>query len=194
MRRPKRWLAAAAVASVAATVGVTYSAFTAVMANGGNSIQSATVAIEDNDSNTAMLALTNAVAGASDTSCIRVTYTGSVPSRVRLYGAMTGTLAPYLSLSVTRGTDSSPSFDSCANFTPDATDYIGAGPGVIWTGLLSTFPTTYAGGIVDPTSGTPESWTTSEAHTYKFVVFPVDNNTAGGRSSTFGVSWEARNE
>jgi hypothetical protein len=175
------------VAGAALTVGVTYAAFTAVVSNAGNSISSGTVAIGDNDGDSAMLALTNATPGSSDTSCIRVSYPGSLSSTVRLFGTVTGGLAPHLVLTVTRGTDSAPSFDSCSNFTADATDHIGAGPGVIWTGLLSTFPSTWAGGVVDPAT-----WTTSEAHSYKFVVSPVDHDAAEALSSTFAPNWEAR--
>ena len=40
---------------------------------------------------------------------------------------------------MTRGTDSSPSFASCANFTADSTNYIGSGAGVIYSGNLSAF-------------------------------------------------------
>jgi hypothetical protein len=189
VRRPRHRVAALAAAAAAAlTAGVAYGAFTAVASNAGNSISSATVAIGDNDGGSAMLALANATPGSSDTSCIRVTYTGSLSSSVRLYGTVTGALAPYLLLTITRGTDSAPSFDSCTNFTPDAANHIGAGPGVVWTGLLSTFPSTWAGGVADPAT-----WTTSEAHSYKFVVSPVDRDAAEGFSSTFAVSWEARN-
>jgi hypothetical protein len=177
----------AAVAAAASAAGVAYAAFTAVVSNAGNSISGGTVEIADNDGGSAMLALAGATPGSSDTSCIRVSYTGSLSSTVRLYGTVTGTLAPHLILTVTRGTDSSPSFDSCAGFSADATDYIGAGPGVVWTGLASTFPSTWAGGVVDP--GT---WTTSEAHSYKFVISPVDRDSAEGLSSTFSASWEAR--
>jgi hypothetical protein len=179
-------LAAAGVAAV--TAGVAYGAFTAVVSNAGNSISSSTVAIGDNDGGSAMLALANATPGSSDTGCIRVTYTGSLSSSVRLYGTVTGTLAPHLILTITRGTDWAPSFDSCTNFTPDAADHIGAGPGVVWTGLLSTFPSTWAGGVVDPST-----WTPSAAHSYKLVVSPVDRDAAEGLSSTLSVSWEARN-
>jgi hypothetical protein len=188
VRRPRNWLAILVVAAAATTVGVTYAAFTAVVSNAGNSVSSATVEIADNDGGSAMLALANATPGSSDTSCIRVNYSGSLSSTVRLYGTVTGTLAPHLILTVTRGTDSAPSFDSCTNFTADATDHIGAGPGVIWSGLLSTFPSTWAGGVVDPAT-----WTTSEAHSYRFVVSPVDRDAAEGLSSTFAPSWEARN-
>ena len=168
--------------------GAAYAAFTAVASNAGNSVSSATVAIADNDGGSAMLALSNATPGSSDTSCIRVTYSGSLNASVRVYGTVTGTLAPNLLLTVTRGTDSAPSFDSCANFTADATDHIGAGPGVVWTGLLSAFPSTWAGGIVDPST-----WSGSDAHSYKFVISPLDRDGAEGLSSTFAVSWEARN-
>jgi hypothetical protein len=188
LRARHRLAALAAVGVASVTAGVAYGAFTAVVSNAGNSISSATVAIADNDGGSAMLALANATPGSSETSCIRVTYTGSVSSSVRLYGTATGTLAPHLILTITRGADSAPSFDSCTNFTPDAANHIGAGPGVIWTGLLSTFPSTWAGGVVDP--GT---WTTSEAHSYRFVVSPVDRDAAEGLSSTLAASWEARN-
>ena len=186
--RPPRWIALLAVAAVATTAGVTYAAFTAVVSNAGNAVSSATVEIADNDGGSAMLALSNATPGSSDTSCIRVNYTGSLSSTVRLYGTVTGSLAPHLILTVTRGTDSAPSFDSCSNFTADATDHIGAGPGVIWTGLLSTFPSTWAAGAVDPST-----WTTSDAHSYKFVISPVDREAAEGLSSTLAPSWEASN-
>src|SRR5688572_9653649 len=112
MRRRLALLVAVAAAALGA--GVAYGAFTAVASNAGNSISSATVVIGDNDGGSAMLALTNATPGSSDTSCIRVTYSGSLSATVRLYGTVTGTLAPHLILTVTRGTDASPSFDSCA--------------------------------------------------------------------------------
>jgi len=141
-----------------------YSSFTSTTSNTGNSFAAGSVVLGDNDSNTAMLSLTNAKPGVSDTSCIKVTYTGSLSSTVRLYGTLSGTLASYLTLTVTRGTDSSPSFDSCTNFTADATNYNGNGAGVIYTGNLSAFPSSYAAGIVDPTSGSPATWTNGNAH------------------------------
>jgi hypothetical protein len=184
----KRLVVLATVVGAATLAGVAYGAFTAVALNSGNSISSATVAIGDNDGGSAMLALTNATPGASDTSCIRVTYTGSLNASVRLYGTVTGALSPHVLLTITRGTDSSPTFDSCSNFTADATDHIGAGPGVVWTGALSSFPGTWAGGIVDPAT-----WTTSTARSYRFVISTVDRDAAEGLSSTFSPSWEARN-
>ena len=180
------------VAGLLAGAG-SYAVFTATTGNTGNSFTSGTVAIQDNDSNTAMLALANAKPGDADTSCIRIEYTGSLDSTVRLYGSVSGSLASYLTLTVTRGTDSSPSFDSCANFTADATNYIGAGNGVVYSGPLSSFPASYAAGIVDPTSGSPETWSQSEAHSYRFVVTLQDNNAAQGLTGNASFTWEARN-
>jgi hypothetical protein len=183
------------VGILGAVAGVgSYSAFTATTANTGNSFAAGSVVITDNDLDAVMLGLTNAKPGDADTSCIRVTYTGSLSSTVRLYSTQTGTLGQYLTLTVTRGTDSSPSFDSCTNFTPDGTNYIGQGSGVIYSGNLSAFPSTYAAGLVDPLSGSPESWATNEVHSYKFVVTLQDNNAAQTLTGTAGFTWEARNE
>jgi len=171
----------------------TYSAFSSQTSSSGNSFAAGTVQLADNDAGSAMLSLASAQPAAADTSCILITYSGSLASTVRLYGAISGGLASYLTLTVTRGTDSSPSFDSCTGFTPDGTDYIGAGAGVLYQGNLSAFPTSYAAGLVDPTSGSPESWTTSETHAYRFVVTLQNDNAAQGRIATAAFTWEARN-
>ena len=172
----------------------TYSAFSSTTGTSGNSFAAGTVQIGDNDLGAAMLALGSAQPGDSDTSCITLTYTGTLGSTVRLYGTISGGLAPYLTLTVTRGTDTSPAFDSCATFSPDAADYIGAGAGVIYQGALGAFPTTYAAGLVDPTSGSPESWQNGEAHVYRFAVTLANDNAAQGQTATAGFTWEARNQ
>jgi hypothetical protein len=188
-------LTALVVGILGSVAGIgSYSAFTATATNTGNSFAAGTVVIADNDSNGFMLALANAKPTDADTSCINVTYTGSLASSVRLYSTQTGTLGGYLTLTITRGTDSSPSFDSCTNFTADATDYIGSGNGVVYQGLLSAFPSTYAAGLVDPTSGSPETWTSPEAHSYRFVVALANDNAAQGLSTTAAFTWEARNQ
>jgi Camelysin metallo-endopeptidase len=179
---------------VGLTAGLgSYAVFTATTGNTGNAFASGTVAIQDNDSNSAMLALANAKPGDADTSCIRIEYTGTLDSTVRLYGSVSGSLASYLTLTVTRGTDSNPSFDACGNFTADAANYIGAGNGVVYTGTLAAFPASYAAGLVDPTSGAPETWSENEVHSYRFAVTLQDNNAAQGQTGTASFTWEARN-
>jgi hypothetical protein len=176
------------------TAAATYSAFSSTTLSTGNSFAAGTVLIDDNDLGSAMLALPNAKPGDSDTSCITLTYTGTLDSSVRLYGTISGGLAPYVNVTVTRGTDPSPAFDSCTGFTPDGTNYIGSGNGVIYQGTLSAFPTTYAAGLVDPTSGSPETWQTNEVHVYRFAVSLANDNGAQGQTSTAGFTWEARNQ
>ena len=141
------------------------------------------MAISDNDSGSALLALTAAQPGNTDTGCIKVSYAGSLASEVRLYGTTSGTgLDAYLDLTVTRGTytPSEPGFDSCTNFQADSTNYLGAGAGVIYSGTLRDFPGTFAGGLVDPTSGSPESWTSAEVHVYRIQVTLKNNSAAQG--------------
>jgi hypothetical protein len=182
---------------LAVTVGYSAAAFFNTTSNSGDTFATGTVSITDNDAGTAMLSISNGKPGqpsATDTSCIKVTFTGSLDSTVRLYGNVSGSLASYLTLTVTRGTDSSPSFDSCTNFTADGTNYIGQGAGVIYKDVLSNYPGTWGAGFVDPTSGSPETWTQNEAHSYKFVISLNNNPAAQGLSSTATFTWEARNQ
>ena len=182
---------AAAVACVGA-----YAAFRAVLANSGNSYAAGSVALSDNDSATAMFTtLGSAKPTDAETSCIKVRFDGTLNSTVRLYGTISGGLGPYLTLTVTRGTDLNPVFDDCTTFVPDANNYTGNGLGVIYSGALSSYPTTYASGIVDPAvAGGTETWTPNEEHLYKFVL-TLGSNTAGqGQTASAGFTWEARNQ
>ena len=172
----------------------TWSAFSSTTSNSGNSFAAGTVSITDDDSGSAMFSLTGLKPGDTSTKCIVVTYTGSLASTVRLYGTTAGTgLDSYLDLKVSRGSISSASFPSCSSFTADSTDYIGAGAGVVYNGTLQGYPDDYAAGLVDPTSGSPESWTTNEAHAYQFQVTVQDQDAAQGKSATQTFSWQARN-
>src|SRR5438309_11706683 len=73
----------------------TYAAFSSTTSNAANSFSSGTVYLSDNDNSSAVIGLTAAKPGDSSTGCIRVLYTGSLPTNVRLYGATTGSLASY---------------------------------------------------------------------------------------------------
>jgi hypothetical protein len=191
-------LAIALLAAVAAGAGsYTLAAFVATTDNTGDSIASGTVRVSDNDTGSALLALTTALPGATDTGCIKVTYNGSLASTVRLYGTTGGSgLDPYLDLQITRGTYTlpEPGYDSCTNFQPDATNYIGAGAGVIYNGTLQGFPDSYAAGLTDPTASTPESWTTGEAHVYRIQVTLQNSQAAEGLTASQTFTWEARNQ
>jgi hypothetical protein len=186
------------VGLVAAAAGSgTLAAFVATTQNDGNRIESGSVAIGDNDSDSAVLSLTGAEPGASDSGCIKVTFNGSLDSDVRLYGTTSGSgLDQYLDLKVTRGTytPTEPAFDSCNNFQADSTDYIGQGAGVVYKGTVQGFPDDYAAGVVDPPSGGPETWTNGESHVYKLEVQLRHNVAAQGLNATQAFTWEGRNQ
>ena len=174
----------------------TTAGFSDTDSNSGNAFQAGSVAIGDNDNGNLMMSMSDAKPGSSSTSCINVTYTGSLNARVRLYGTTSGTgLDQYLTLTVTRGSygASTPSFASCTNFAPDSTDYIGAGNGVIYNGTLQGFPDAFTAGMVDPLSASPETWSAGESHAYRFVVTLQDNSAAQGLTAGQTFTWEARN-
>ena len=178
-------------------IGSTTAAFSANTSNANNTIATGTVAIGDNDGGASpVVTLSNARPGDTSSGCMKVTYTGSLSSSVRLYATVTGTgLGQYLDLKITRGSSSDP-FGVCTNFAADATNYIGQGNGVVYSGTLAAFPSTYSAGLVDPIAGPPESWTQNEAHTYKIqVTLQASAPTAAqGLAANPTFIWEARNE
>jgi hypothetical protein len=196
MRGWGRFAIVAALALVVpAAGGATYAAYNATTTNGGNRIEAGSVKLDDNDGGSAVVSLSTAYPGHTDTGCIEVTYAGSLAATVRMYGTTSGTgLDQYIDLRITRGTYSSnPGFDSCSNFTADATDYIGEGAGVVYNDTLQGYADNYAGGLVDPTSGSPESWTTNEKHVYRIQATMQNDTAAAGKNATQVFTWEARN-
>jgi predicted ribosomally synthesized peptide with SipW-like signal peptide len=187
-------LTALCVAMVASAFAGTFAAFSSTTSAPNNTFTTGTVALSDNDSGSAILALPAAAKpGDTDTSCIRVSYSGTLASTVRLYGTTTGTgLDAYLTLTVTRGTLTT-AFPDCTGFTADTTNYLTLGNGVIYNGTVQGFADDYAGGIVDPKVATPESWTTGETHDYRFTVTVADSDAAQGKTATQAFTWEARN-
>ena len=155
--------------------------------NTSNQVTAASVDLTDNDSGTAMFAnVTGLMPGQTVDRCIDVTYTGTVdPLAVRLYasGTPTGTLAPYLDLTIDVAPDTTDGFRDCTNFPSTGTTNV-------YTGTLSAFATahgTYAAGAStwDP-AGSPET------RTFRFRISVQDNSAAEGLTSTFGFSWETR--
>src|ERR1700761_5591448 len=171
-----------------------FSAFSSQTENPGNTITTGTVNIEDNDGNVAMYALTGAKPGESKTSCIKVTYKGSLPATVKLYTPSTiGELGPYVNLKVEAGTQTTSTFPSCNEFTPLAT---GA---TLYEGTLTAFATehgTYANGITtNPASAT--KWETNNSLVYRFTATlsaSAPNSAQGATTGTHAFRWEAQNQ
>jgi len=178
-------------------VGDTLSAFSSTTANVANTATAGTVVLSDNDANNTLnlFNISGMVPSQSEAQCITVTYGGTLPAQVRLYGTTTGTgLDPYVNLTVTRGSIASGSFGSCSGFIPDTADPLGQGRGVIYSGTLQGYADNWAGGIADLTRpGVQKAWTPNEAHAYKVQVTLQDDNNARGLGANQTFTWEARN-
>jgi hypothetical protein len=201
-RRRAQRLAAKSAATVAilgacamlATAG-TWSNLNATATNPSNSFTAGTVAIASNSATSAVLTLANAKPGAAATGCIEVSYSGTLPANVKLYGTGGGTgLNEYLTLVVTRGSFSgTPSAGSCTGFTGDSANYIGQGAGVIYDGLLAGWPATAASAQLDPTTASPASWTAGTVHGYRFQVTLDNSPAAQGLTANETFTFEADN-
>lgn len=152
----------------------TWAAFTSSTSNINNTFTSGTVVLTDDDGgSTAMytVALGVMTPGVTVTRCVAVSYSGNLSANVVLFRGATigGTgLESNLDLRVTRGTGAV--FPTCTGFTADATNYIGAGAGVIFnTATITSYPVEAGTPIQDP-PGTAEVWTNPETHVYRFEV------------------------
>jgi hypothetical protein len=182
-------LAAGLVGSAALVWQASYSAFSSTTVNPTNNWSAGTVALADDDSNTAMFTATNLKPGSTGTKCVAVTSTGSLASTVKLYGttpATTNALSSSLNLTVTQGTGGG--FGSCTGFTP-----LGTGSSV-YTGTVAAFgssATNFASGL-----GTwAPTGTGSETRVFQFTytLDPATPNTAQGGTASIGFTWEAQN-
>jgi len=189
-----RWTAPAAIlAGLVVSAGVvwqaSYSAFSATAANPTSNWASGTVALTDDDTNTAMFTASNLKPGATGTKCIAVTSAGSLPSTVKLYGtgaATTNALSSSINLTVTQGTGGG--YGSCTGFTPLVTG------SSLFSGTLAGFAsasTAFANGL-----GTwAPTGSGSETRTYQ-LTYTLDTaapNTAQGGTAALGFTWEAQN-
>ena len=197
MTKTRKLLLTALTVSVVGSVVAfgTFSAFSSATENPGNNFDAGTVYISDNDAGSALYNVTNRKPGDFVEKCIKVTYSGSLASDVKLYlpDAINAQVGNYTNLTITSGTGSAA---ACTDFAADATN------SNVFTGTLKGFSTTYnsyANGLVDnPLAKT--KWDTNDAVTYKYRVELQDNNAAnagnapGFQSGTHKYVWEARNQ
>jgi hypothetical protein len=183
-------LAAAGIAVVgsgAFVMSASYSSFSSQTSNSSNNWTSGSVKLTDDDSNAALFTTaSNMKPGASGQNCITVTSTGSLPSVVKLWGAVTSTgLAPYVNLQIETGTGGG--FGSCTGFTPA-------------TPTSSVFNNTLNNlGATSYANAYSANWTTtgaaSESKVFR-VTWTLDPNTpdaAQGKNATVALTWEAQN-
>jgi predicted ribosomally synthesized peptide with SipW-like signal peptide len=171
-----------------------FSAFSSQTDNPGNSVTAGTVVLADNDAGAATYKLTNAKPGDSQSSCIKVTYTGSLDAAVRLYTPSTiGALGSSVNLKIEPGSQTgSPTFPSCANFTPDA-------GGALFEGTLSSFASehsSYANGVAD-FPGSTTKWATNDSVVYRVTATLAANAPDSAQGQSTGehiLRWEAQNQ
>jgi len=164
----------------------TYAAFTGTTANGSNSFAGGTVTLASNSAATPIYALTSRSPGDIGQGCVRVTYSGSLGSTVRLYrSTFTGGtgLDTYITLTVARGTGTQ---TDCSDFSSAAT---------VYSGSLSAFPSSYATGQSLTNASGSAAWSQNDAVTYRITAQLQNNTAAQGRGTgSHSFTWEARNQ
>jgi hypothetical protein len=170
-----------------------YSAYSATTVNPTSNWASGTVALTDDDSNTAAFTATNLKPGSTGSRCIVVSSNGSLPAAVKLYGtgaATTKALASSINLTVTQGTGGS--FGSCSGYTPLTTG------SSVYSGTLADFGSTatnFSTGVGSWTTAGVASGAAAETRTYQLtysVRTETTNDTQGG-TAALGFTWEAQN-
>jgi hypothetical protein len=188
-----RTLVVLGVLACIAGAGV-FSAFSSQTDNPGNVVTAGSVALADNDAGSALYTLTAAKPTDSQTSCIKVTYTGTLNANVRIYTPSTiGELGPYVTLKIEPGAQASPTFPSCTGFTPDS-------GGALFEGTLSSFAAernSYATGVVDFPGTSATKWVTNDAVVYRVTATLSASTPDAAQGKTTGthiLRWEAQNQ
>jgi alpha-tubulin suppressor-like RCC1 family protein len=179
-------VAAAFVAASGGVVGGTLAGteaqFTATTSAAGNSWQAGSVQLGDDDSGSALVAVSGLLPGSSGAACITVTYSGSLPAAVTLAAvSLSGSLAPHLDLSVQEG--SGGAYGSCTGFVPSS---------VVWSGTATAFAaaaSSYATGVGffgAPTSGVQRTYQV------RYSLDAAAPSSAQGGTAALDLRWEAR--
>ena len=197
-RRPSRRLAkVATLVAVPAAIAVSglvvsqasYSAYSATTVNPTNNWATGTVALADDDTNTAAFTASNLKPGSTGTKCIAVTSSGSLASTVKLYAtnpATTKNLAANIDLTITQGTGGT--FGDCTSYTKLAT---GAD---LYAGTLDQLgksATGFTNGLGDwaPTGKNDET----RVYQITYTVNPKAPDTTQGGTASLGLTFEAQN-
>jgi camelysin-like metallo-endopeptidase len=162
-----------------------YSAFSATTATPTNNWTAGTVALADDDSNTAMFNATNLKPGSTGNKCIVVTSSGTLASTVKLYGtsfSTTKSLADSLNIKVEEGTGGS--FANCTGFTAGSTVYDGT------AAAFAASKTDFASGV-----GTwaPAAGTVAKTYKVTYTLSPSTPDSAQGGTAALGFTWESQN-
>ncbi len=158
----------------AAGGGGTFAKWTSAAENTGNSLATGTIDV-NLSSSTALFSLASASPGAQPSKCVVVRNDGTVKTKVALYGEVTGDLAPYLKLKVTRGQKGA----TCA--AP------GTGTVIFGDAALSGFPTSSATALEGVTE-----WAAGDSYPYTFELTLLSDSAAQGKKAGIAMTWEGR--
>lgn len=183
MTRTREILILVVLVGLGITAGgaTTFAAFADATSSAGNQVKAGDLELTGEGATSATFAVSGLAPGVTQSRCVLVHNTGTLAAQVRLYGRVSGDLAPYLDLVVTRGTATSTTDASCASFQADA------GGGILFDDALSLFPTTAAGALVETAA-----WAAGEAHAYRFDLVLRSDAGGQGHSATVGFTWEGR--
>jgi hypothetical protein len=177
------------VVALLGTVGFvgTRAAISDTTDNPGNEFNAGTIDLVDNDAGTYMYQVDNAQPGDSVSRCIRVSYTGTLDSTVKLFMTTPiDTLGPYVDMSVDVGTQASSSFPDCTGFSSTANLYTGT-----LSGFQTTHPDVASGLAYSPNGASP--WTDGDSVVYR-VTLTLQNSVRSPGEDFSGMhtySWEA---
>jgi len=172
-----------------------YAAFSATTANPNNSFSAGTVVLtDDHQPSTVLFNASGLKPGSTGTSCIKVTYNGSLAAGVKMYvksgdltNTVAGDLSPYLTFQVEEGTGNAA---NCGDFTGGSNLYKPTGQADTAKTLrdFADTKTTYGTGV---SAFAPSG--TGQSKTYKITYWLQDNNLAQGKNNTAKFTWEAQN-
>lgn len=163
----------------------TWAAFSATTTNPGNSFDSGTVTISDNDSGSAMFAVTGVRPGSTGSTCMKVLYTGSLAATIKVYtGNVSNTFSNDFTIDIDKSTAGSDTFQNCTGFAG------GSVTNLVTDSTVGSLPTNYAGGYtLDAAATNPTPWYIRV--TYELGAGAGDGDQ--GKSAEFDIVFEARN-
>jgi hypothetical protein len=168
--------AAAAVGFLASSALVWQSsraAFTASTDNTGNNWSAGTVTLTDNGSSSTLFDATDLKAGSAGSSCVNVSYRGTVDATVKLYGSVDGSLAPYVDVTVEAGAA------GCAGSLAP-----------VYSGTLAGLAAT-AGSYANGVGSWAPAGRSGAQRGYRFSWRLRDDNAAQGLTAASRFTWEA---
>ncbi len=158
-------------------MSVSRAAFTSTTTNPTNAMATGTLLLTDDDLDVAMFTLAGLGPGSVTSKCTTVTYAGSLSAAaVHIYaGGIVGPLATMVDVVIESGDGGS--FDDCTGFTNAV---------VLYSGLMSDLPTTYATGAGTwvPSSG--------DSRTYRVTLTVQDEPGGAGLTANWGLVWETQ--